>query len=507
MSPAMKKVLAWATVAVLAVFWGALIHQVSADWRIVPEYAYGYSVPFLALFLFYKRWITRPAPEPHDAPVLASAAALTLALCYLPIRLLEEANPDWRMVTWAQAIQVVSLTLFALYYAGGRPWLRQFWFCTAFFLVAVPWSRGAEQWLTKTLMPVLAQMTVEALVWFNIPSVRQGNLIEIANGVVGIDEACSGIRSVQATLMASLFLGDLYRFRWSRRFFLVAAGALLAFLFNGVRAFFLAYVAAKEGINASVGFHDPAGFTILYVSFGVLWSISWLFRGRVDLSHRADSSAPARVLPASVLAGIAISVVAAEIGMQSWFLSHEKNLVKTPRWTIDWPERPNQREIPIPAGTRSTLGYDQGRGMDWVEPDGSKWAMFYLRWEAGNPTIKGIKYHKPDICMPAAGRTLASDLGTEILDIKGHKIPMRWFLFQEYGRPLFAFYCLQEDYTWPNAMPFSMENNSRWSMIQRALEGKRGHFAQQIVQGFVTGIDQKEAARDAFIKLLNESIE
>lgn len=506
-SPQVKRSLIWATVGVLAAFWAALIYQVSADWRVVPEYAYGWSVPWLAAFLFWKRWITRPAPEPQGAPILVCAAALTLALCYLPIRLLEEANPDWRMLTWAQALQVVSLTLFALFYAGGLRWLRHFWFCVAFFLVAVPWSRGAEQWLTKTLMPVLAQMTCEALVWFNIPSVRQGNLIEIANGIVGIDEACSGIRSVQATLMASLFLGDLYRFRWSRRFLLVVVGALLAFLFNGVRAFFLAYVAAKEGINASVGFHDPAGFTILYISFGFLWAMSWLFRGRVDVTHRAESSAGARVLPGPLLAGIAAMLLLAEFGTQAWFISHEKNLVKTPAWSIDWPQREGLREIPIPPATRSTLGFDSGHGVDWVEPDGTKWAFFFLRWEQGNPLIKGVKYHKPDICMPAAGRTLERDLGTEVLNIKGHKIPMRWFLFKEYGRPLYAFYCLSEDYTWPSTQPFSMESNSRWSMIQRALEGKRGHFAQQIVQGFVSGFDNEKAARAAFINLLSEAVQ
>jgi hypothetical protein len=92
------------------------------------------------------------------------------------------------------------------------------------------------------------------------------------------------------------------------------------------------------------------------------------------------------------------------------------------------------------------------------------------------------------------------------MEVNGHKIPMRWFLFSEYGRPLYAFYCLSEDYTWPNAQPFSMENNSRWSLIRRAVEGKRGYVGQQVLQVFVSGIEDKDQANDAFKKILNQVV-
>jgi len=490
----------------LGVLWAMLIYQVSSDWRIIPEYAYGWSVPFLGAFLFYKRWITRPEPEPADVPVLISAAALTTLMCYLPLRLLQEANADWRLVTWGLAIEVVSVTIFTVYYAGGWPWFKHFWYCIAFFLVAVPWGRGAEAALTKYLMPLLAQCTVEALVWFNIPSIRQGNLIEIASGIVGIDEACSGLRSIQATLMASLFLGDLYRFRRSRRVFLLLAGATLAFVFNGIRAFLLSYIAAKEGIAATVRFHDPAGFTILYVCFGILWALAWLMRGRIDLKKKSPPIERARLVPTRLLIGLAAWVALAEVGTQAWYSIHEKNLIPTPRWNVAWPERPGQHELPIAESSRQILGFDQGRGVEWSQPDNTKWAIFFLRWEKGNPTIKGVKYHKPDICMPAAGRTLKADLGTQMVEVQGHKIPMRWFLFNEYGRPLYAFYCLSEDFTWPNAQPFSMENNSRWSLVRRAMEGKRGYFAQQVLQVFIAGIDDGELAKKSFEELLQQIV-
>ena len=39
-------------------------------------------------------------------------------------------------------------------------------------------------------------------------AIQRGNLIELSTGVLGVDEACSGIRSFQSTLMAALFLDE-----------------------------------------------------------------------------------------------------------------------------------------------------------------------------------------------------------------------------------------------------------------------------------------------------------
>ncbi len=48
----------------------------------------------------------------------------------------------------------------------------------------------------QNLMRGNAWMTVTTLVWFGIPAVQMGNVIQIPTGTVGIDEACSGVRSL-----------------------------------------------------------------------------------------------------------------------------------------------------------------------------------------------------------------------------------------------------------------------------------------------------------------------
>src|SRR5207244_441830 len=88
-------------------------------------------------------------------------------------------------------------------------------------------------------------------------------LVEIATGVLGVEEACSGIRSLQATFMASIFLGEWYRLRVGARLVLVGIGILAAFLSNVVRTIALSISAVRSGQSAVDALHDTAGYTTL----------------------------------------------------------------------------------------------------------------------------------------------------------------------------------------------------------------------------------------------------
>jgi hypothetical protein len=72
-------------------------------------------------------------------------------------------------------------------------------------------------------MELATSVTVELLTLFHFP-VQHGNVIEVRTGFLGVDEACSGRRSLQATLMVSLFLGELYRASWIPRAILILIG-------------------------------------------------------------------------------------------------------------------------------------------------------------------------------------------------------------------------------------------------------------------------------------------
>ncbi len=290
----------------LAFLWLVLINELRVEWTVNPQYAYGWAVPFLCVLLVWQSAKREAGSGKRSAPcaLRLSPFALLFALCallYAPTRLIEEANPGWRLVSWALALEVIGLTLLFIRLAlGASPLMPEvrsqkseagnqtsvlcppfsvFVFPVCFFLVAVPWPSLVEQPLIQGLTRLDTSITTELLGWFGIAAMPHGNVIELATGVVGIDEACSGIRSFQATLMISLFLGELYQLSVLGRSALCFAGFALSFLFNLVRMSLVVWVAARKGQAAFASWHDPAGVTILVACFCCLWGMGvWLKR-------------------------------------------------------------------------------------------------------------------------------------------------------------------------------------------------------------------------------------
>ena len=269
----------WAPFAIIALIWLPALLRYSVEWSINPQYYYGWSVPLLAAYLIYDRWPSRPNPEPVTAVLIPTIVIVLLILPQLPLRIIGEANTDWRMVSWIMGAMAFGISLTILYVQGGWRWMTFFVLPILFLLTAIPWPRSMEVSLVQGLMQVNAQLAANLVGFVGIPAEARGNVIEVATGILGVNEACSGIRSLQSTLMASMFLGILYRRSLIGLIGLVAAGSAIAFVCNVIRTTFLTYQGAKNGIEAVDEWHDTAGFAILGVVLVCLWAMSqWLER-------------------------------------------------------------------------------------------------------------------------------------------------------------------------------------------------------------------------------------
>ena len=91
---------------------------------------------------------------------------------------------------------------------------------------------------------------------------------------------------LHASLMFSLFLGELYSFNVLARVVLVLTGGVFAFVCNLVRTAILVWVGAHNGIKAIEAWHDPAGLTILLVCLFGLWGLSLLMQRRSIFCRR-----------------------------------------------------------------------------------------------------------------------------------------------------------------------------------------------------------------------------
>ena len=453
----------WLPLAVfLGWLWAVLINHLRVEWTLNPQYGYGWAVPFLCVYLIWqscqkaenRKQKTENGGRVGGFQLSAFSFQLLivlLALLYAPTRLVEQANPDWRLVSWALALDVVGLTLLLIYRVGGAPWLKRLAFSVGFFLVAVPWPTLVEWPVIQGLTRADASVTVELMGWLGVPALPHGNVIEVATGEVGIDEACSGIRSFQATLMLSLFLGELYQLTFPRRFGLVVSGFALAFIFNLARMSTLVWVAAHHGIGAIAQWHDPTGITILLACFFALWGLGlWLAGGGKRMAdgrwQMADGKIPFSYFSISTLAGaLVIWLAAVEISVAGWYRWHEARVPPAAQWTVAWPtNNPTFKMADLPVATRKILRYDEGQSVRW-EADGWGWQAVFLRWNPGRTALHLAQNHTPEICLTAAGNTVTTVSNRVWLDAAGLQLPFTVYALEHTSQPVFVFYCLWDD--------------------------------------------------------------
>ncbi len=508
-APGNTKTAGWLLIlAVLGLFWFELIAQLKPEWWLNPQYNYGLIVPVLLVYLLWKRWQNRPAPAtPHAGPFAILTIVLAAAL-FLPIRLVAEANPDWRLLSWLLAFVVITISLAIVYLSGGNSWLRYFAFPFLFFLVAVPWPVRIEQLVIQNLMRIVTAINVIFLQLAGVPALQHGNVIEVGTGFIGIEEACSGVRSIQATLMISLFLGELYSFTAARRLLLVVIGAGLAFICNVARTAILVWIATHSGLARLEAWHDPAGLTILIVCLFGLWLVS------LAMLRRGAASSYAPVIQQQqtpmhfgrvALVLLCVWLLVAEGAVQIWYRSHQT--VAASHWAVLWPDsESNYKSVPIAPEAETLLQYNEGGGASWEGKDGHQWLMFFFRWFPGRTAARFVKVHRPDICLPASGRTMERDDGLRMITVNGVNLPIRSYRFQDHGSPLHVFYCYWDARSsYENAAAAVVEDWSFQGRLRAALQGRR-EIGAQILEIVVWGYEDDKEASEALARELGRVV-
>jgi exosortase len=543
--------LKWALVLLpLAYLWFRLINNLWPEWTTNPQYGYGLLVPFLCLGLLIRRWHAVRSTGPQDrrsvvrGPSSVVLLFALLAFLYLPTRLIEAATPEWRPIQWLLGIEAIGLTLCVIELDKGRGWLQQLAFPILFFFVAIPWPTLIEAPIIQNLTRVSAAVVVELLGLAGIPAMPHGNVIEVATGMVGIDEACSGIRSFQSSLMISLFFGEFYALNRSRRWLLVLAGFVFSMAFNVGRMFLLTLVAAKKGVSAIAQYHDPAGITIAITCTLALWGLAVLLRSpksRVP-SPQSDlgpstlrSSATAEDGPTSELRsptseastlnpqplgapkpgeggstlnrlalGLLVWLVLVEAGVQLWYRHLESQLKPGPTWSVNFPQdNPTLKDLPIDEKTQYLLRFDEGRQAAWTESDGTQWDVFYCSWLPGRVAGYLAKRHTPEICLQATGLKMVSGPELTMMNVHGVELPVRSYVFQTAGGPINVFHCRWEAGVENNT--YVEHESARFNLI-RGIWAGRGNKGQKVLEVIITGMDDPAQARAALVSQLENLI-
>jgi exosortase len=444
---------------------------------------------------------------------------------YLPTRLIEAATPEWRPIQWALGIEAVGLTVCAIYLSRGRGWLRQVLFPICFIFVAIPWPSLVETPVIQSLTRLSAGIVIELLGWLGVPAVGHGNVIEVSTGLVGIDEACSGIRSFQSSLMISIFLGEFYRLKQPGRWFLIAMGLVFSLAFNVCRMLLLTFVAAKRGVAAIDKYHDPAGVSIAVLCTLSLWGLALLLsgiaRGRPATVVGDGPGASKRQGVADCGPGVAtprlqfpalgrlgfclvLWLGLVESGVQMWYRTRESRLKPGLAWTLSFPrDNPTLKDLPIDSKTRNLLRFDGGQQAVWSESDGTRWEAFYFSWLPGRVAAYLAKRHTPEICLAATGLKLVSGPNLAMMNVHGVELPIRSYVFQTDEGVVQVFHCRWEAGVGKDA--YVEHESARYNLV-RAIWAGRGNKGQKVLEFVISGINDAGQAKQALALELDRLI-
>jgi len=479
-----------------------LLWHLSCYWQIDPQYRYGWIVPLLSIYLAWRRWPSRPAV----APALKGTTACLVAALFLLslVWLVREATPDWSVVSWILAMLTVGSLFLLVTSAGGLCTARHFLFPICFILIAVPWPHSVEFAITQNLMRFVASAAAECANWAGIAALPEGNLIRLTQGYVGIDEACSGIRSLQAVLMASLFLGELQRYPVFKRGLLILLGSAIAVVCNVARTFALVLIVSWRGEGTLNAWHDPMGLGVLITAFALLGLIaSWMSAGKSPESGNGEKqriSAQSRwSLPSAEVGAICVWAIATFAATEYWYGRGEPASVHL---EIHWPENWSAfRYLPMSDDARHNLLCSEGQIANWIDSDGGNWTLIALRWAPGRTAIQSARLHRPENCFTAFGAVLRQELGRTTIMVDAVPITFRSYLFEHNGTPLIVFYTIWEEANPHRSSGSALEDYSGLSRLQRVLTHER-NLGQQSLEFVLAGRTDFTDVKSKFERIL-----
>lgn len=439
----------YAAVVAFGLAWFLGVRVAWPEWELNPQYQYGLAVPLLCAVFFVMRWRDRPAADlVGGVPAVVAVVVLgisTLLIC--AVQPVAEANPGWRFLSALALSAVVAWTLSVIFFAGGLPWVRYFAFPSTLLLAGIPWPRGLEDGIMGVLIQANSDIVVEALQWCGHAAQRQGNLILLPGGLLGVEEACSGIRSLQSGIVAALAYGELLRLGTGRRWALIGVALAVSLAGNTLRMSLLSLVATNMGFEAEQRWHDPTG-VVLLVGPIIAIGIAGAFLGRNNALPASGVGGPcilARWNPL-LLAASAVMVVS-WAGTEAWYRSHER-AESAVEWSLARQSASGKaKDLKVAERTLDILRFPEGFSESWIDEGGLRWQAYYFRWKPGKVGAQVTHTHTPTTCLAATGMVLEQIYEPLVYEKGGLRLRIDAYRFIDKGRPLFVFHSISEDFS------------------------------------------------------------
>jgi exosortase len=233
------------------------------DWSHDDNYSHGFLIVPIALYFAWER-----RDRLMEAPLKPSL--LGLAVVILSVMTLAAGALGAEL--FLTRISILGVIAGSILFVLGWAHLRILFLPVAFLLLMIPIPAIIFNQIAFPLQLLASRFGETTLAAMQIPVLREGNVITLANTQLEVAEACSGIRS----LISLLTLGIVYGYfmhpsAWVRTL-LALATIPVAILANGFRVAGTGIAAHYYGPEAAEGFfHTFSGWLVFLAAFAMLF--------------------------------------------------------------------------------------------------------------------------------------------------------------------------------------------------------------------------------------------
>lgn len=470
-------------------------------WLGNPLYGHGLWVVPLAGLLAWRRLGGLVPAVPGWAGL--SKVIIVLCLVAMPfVRVVQIANPDWRMVDWLLLSLSVSGLLALSCWLGGLPATRALWFPIVFLFTAAPWPTWVERAFTDRAVPLTATLASEVLWSVGVAAVDDGRMLLTVVGPVEVSEDCSGIRGLQLAVMGSLFWAGWLGFGVGRTFALLGGAFGLSVMLNVLRVVAIVLAAQRSGqLAVAEQWHDPAGTAAQLALVLGLPVLAKLLCGKPAERASVEEKAPApwRVVSVRAALAAALWIGLGELAGEWWFRRNETAVPDSaPRWTMQRsPAIEGAKEYPVPVPVRRNYRYSDAISLAWSGGGEVPWTLLWMEFERGAQSACTHNVHRPEWCLPAQGCALLREFAPLRVEAVDRTIVLRHQLYAGRDRSFHLFFTTVQDI--PTGGERTVEDWTLSGRLRVAWQGVRSQRSQMIhlsCSGQLSVASARQRARD-----------
>jgi exosortase len=258
--------LPFATIAILLII---LYYRVAIklvyDWYTIPDYSHGFLVPFFAAFLIWDRRKVLKA-----TPIKQSWSGLVLVVFGIMVLILGVYGVE----LFTARISFIILTTGLIATLLGWPMVRELRFPLLVLVLAIPFPAILFNRITFPLQLLASRIASDVLPSLGVPTLHEGNVIELPVMKLEVAEACSGIRSLMSLFTLAVFYGYFLERSTKRRVILALASIPIAVTANVARIVGTGLCVQYWDPEKALGFfHEFSGWVMFVVSLACLYLV------------------------------------------------------------------------------------------------------------------------------------------------------------------------------------------------------------------------------------------